>query len=213
MKARAYESRMRVPTTLRGFFFKDPFFSVNWNHYDKLREHVLEVSEEVRRNYQRHQEEQRHWLQPEDKEEEPLPFPRRWLQAALEQRMKELEMFTDEDREVIRYKEDKDSLEICLDTHLYRPDEIAVTVQDGVLCIEGRHAERMGDRRTLSRQFRRTYTLPEGLGREVVVSNLSMEGVLVVSARRPGTTATCARDLTGNSAKKIMLEDLNVDFC
>jgi crystallin alpha B len=56
-------------------------------------------------------------------------------------------------------------------------------VAGGVISVEGKHEEKSEDGRTMmSRQFSRKYSLPAGAKHETVVSNLSSDGVLVISA-------------------------------
>merc|ERR1712077_63824 len=94
---------------------------------------------------------------------------------------KQLNMFNNKDSEVIRVKDDDDKFEVSLDTSQYRPDELRVNVQDGVISVEGKHEEKSEDgRKMVSRQFSRKYSLPAGAKSDRVVSNLSSDGVLVV---------------------------------
>merc|ERR1712038_1634722 len=112
-------------------------------------------------------------------------MPRRWMMPNLfnNDLFKQLDMFDAKDREVIRVKDDKDKFEVSLDTSQYRPDELRVNVSDGVISVEGKHEENSEDgRKMVSRQFSRKYSLPAGAKSENVVSNLSSDGVLVVSA-------------------------------
>merc|ERR1712165_456524 len=96
---------------------------------------------------------------------------------------KQLEMFDSKDKEVIRVKDDKEKFEVSLDTSQYRPDELRVNVGEGIISVEGKHEEKSEDGRTMVlRQFSRKYSLPESTKPESVVSNLSQDGVLVVSA-------------------------------
>jgi HSP20 family molecular chaperone IbpA len=51
--------------------------------------------------------------------------------------------------------------------------------------VEGKHEERAEDgSRMVSRQFLRRYRLPQGTKPEGVSSNLSSDGVLVVTAKK-----------------------------
>merc|ERR1712038_121533 len=93
------------------------------------------------------------------------------------------------DDQVISMKNDADKgLQVSLDTHHYKPEEVEVVVHgDGVLKIEGKHEEKADDgSRFVSRQFKRQYTLPPGCKPENVVSNLSADGVLMVTAAKDG---------------------------
>merc|ERR1711915_953023 len=80
-------------------------------------------------------------------------------------------------------KEDDTKMEVSLDTAQYRPDELKITVDKGVVCVEGRHEEKAEDgSKMVSRSFSRKYTLPKDAKAEDVVSNLSSDDVLVITA-------------------------------
>ena len=65
----------------------------------------------------------------------------------------------------------------------FRPDELHVSVHNNTVEIDGRHVEKSEDgKKTLTRSFKRKYTLPEGARPENVCSNLSADGVLVIKA-------------------------------
>merc|ERR1711944_356449 len=73
-------------------------------------------------------------------------FPRRWMLPALNTDLPaNMDIFKDKDNEVIRVKEDESKMEVSLDTSQYRPDELKVMVNDGVLTVEGKHEEKAED--------------------------------------------------------------------
>eukprot|EP00092_Neocalanus_flemingeri_P003057 GFUD01003266.1.p1 GENE.GFUD01003266.1~~GFUD01003266.1.p1 ORF type:complete len:222 (+),score=86.48 GFUD01003266.1:425-1090(+) len=111
-------------------------------------------------------------------------FPRRWMLPGLNPDMsKNLDIFKTKDSEVIRVKEDEGKMEVSLDTSQYRPDELNVSIDNGVVTVEGKHEEKAEDgSKMVSRVFSRKYTLPAGAKAEDVVSNLSSDGVLVITA-------------------------------
>merc|ERR1712024_9804 len=111
-------------------------------------------------------------------------FPRRWMLPALNTDFPaNMELFKTKDSEVIRVKEDERKLEVSLDTSQYRPDELKVSVSDGVLLVEGKHEEKAEDgSKMVSRMFSRKYSLPPNAQADQVASNLSSDGVLVVTA-------------------------------
>merc|ERR1712054_467334 len=112
-------------------------------------------------------------------------MPRRWMMPNLfnNDLFKQLDMFDTKDREVIRVKDDNDKFEVSLDTSQYRPDELRVNVGEGVISVEGKHEEKSDDgRRMVLRQFSRKYSLPTTAKPDNVVSNLSQDGVLVITA-------------------------------
>merc|ERR1711872_580408 len=112
-------------------------------------------------------------------------FPRRWMLPSLKSEFRDMDLFKEKDSEVIRVKNDDNKMEVSLDTSQYRPDELNVSIADGAVTIEGKHEEKAEDgTKVVSRQFVRKYTLPAGAKPEDVVSNLSSDGVLVVTANK-----------------------------
>merc|ERR1711990_1338651 len=111
-------------------------------------------------------------------------FPRRWMLPALNTDLSShTDIFKSKDTEVIRVKEDENKLEVSLDTSQYRPDELSVSVSDGVLAVEGKHEEKAEDgSKMVARSFSRKYSLPASAEAGQVASNLSSDGVLVITA-------------------------------
>ena len=96
-----------------------------------------------------------------------------------EQRSKDL--FKDDQQ--ITMKEDDKTFQVSLDTSLYRPDELKINVENGNLTIEANHEEKAEDgSKLVSRRFVRKYGLPQGCRAETVTSNLSSDGVLMITA-------------------------------
>ena len=91
---------------------------------------------------------------------------------------------------MIKIRDDDSVFEVSLNTQNYRPDEIRVNVVDNVLNIEGKHEENSEDsNKFTSRQFFRRYALPKECPADKVVSNLSADGVLLVTAPKLAITA------------------------
>jgi len=89
------------------------------------------------------------------------------------------------DNQVLDVRHDNNKMEVFLDTAQYRPDELKVSIVDREVMVEGNHEEKAEDgTKMVSRQFVRKYTLPAGAKPEDVVSNLSSDGVLVVTANK-----------------------------
>jgi len=111
-------------------------------------------------------------------------FPRRWMLPGLNPEItKGLDIFQTKDSEVIRVKEDDRKMEVSLDTSQYRPDELKISIDKNVVTVEGKHEEKAEDgSKMVSRMFSRKYTLPADAKSEDVVSNLSSDGVLVITA-------------------------------
>jgi len=112
-------------------------------------------------------------------------FPRGWLIPELRSEFKDVNLFKENNTEVIRMTNDDKKMEICLDTSQYKPSELKVQVNKETISVEGKHEEKAEDgSRMVARQFVRRYTLPEGARSEDVVSNLSTDGVLVITAKK-----------------------------
>ncbi|KAK3927540.1 Protein lethal(2)essential for life [Frankliniella fusca] len=78
--------------------------------------------------------------------------------------------------------DDKDAMRINLDVKQFKPEELAVKVVDGFVVVEGNHEERQDEHGFISRSFSRRYKLPEGVDPDSVISSLSSDGVLMVTA-------------------------------
>jgi len=116
-------------------------------------------------------------------------FPRKWMLPGLDnifKDLKDMNLFQDtKDSEVIRMKEDDSKMEVSLDTSNYRPDELSVSVANNAVTIEGKHEEKAEDgSKMVARQFVRKYSLPRDTRPEDVLSNLSSDGVLVITANK-----------------------------
>ena len=197
----------RVPLTLRDYFFQDPFFKNAWEDFDRIQQEMARQSREF---WTRVRQDNLALMQDSNVEDgssnnkdiigkddffkagegemaAPFLFPRRWMLPRFLSRDESDRLFPSEffdlkkEEQVLSVKEDDSKFELSLDTHDYRPDEIKVNVQGGALSVEARHEEK-GDGRFVSRQFSRKYTLPQGCEPHRVVSNLSSDGVLMITA-------------------------------
>merc|ERR1712117_649730 len=73
-------------------------------------------------------------------------------------------------------------MEVTLDTSGYKPDELKVEIKGGELCVEGKHEERSQSGEVMvSRQFSRRFGMPQNVKKEDIVSNLSQDGVMVIT--------------------------------
>merc|ERR1712240_424289 len=203
----------RVPMTMRDFFFDDPFFKSSWDNFDQVRERMFQESRDMWKKFDEDfrsmacmsnnimidsdiQEKKSTEVKSSEnksldrqnslaKWENGWMFPRRWMLPSLKSEFKDVNMFKEKDSEVIRVKEDEKKMEISLDTSQYRPDELNVSVSNGAITVEGKHEEKSeSGHKMVSRQFVRKYSLPAGARAEDVVSNLSSDGVLVISANK-----------------------------
>merc|ERR1711971_532373 len=79
-------------------------------------------------------------------------------------------------------QEEKDKMEVTLDTSGYKPDELKVEIKEGELCVEGKHEERSQTGEVMvSRHFSRRFGMPQNVKKEGIVSNLSQDGVMVIT--------------------------------
>merc|ERR1712243_525531 len=207
----------KVHVKLRGFFFDDPFFKNSWEDFDKVRNAMFQESRDMWKkfdadfretacmnsnimleapssgNHEITQSESRglHRQDSKSRWEDGWMFPRRWMLPSIAAPLKDMDLFQTPDSEVIRVKEDDSKMEVSLDTAQYRPDELKVTVANGAVTVEGKHEERAEDgSRMVSRSFSRKYTLPHGSTGGDVVSNLSSDGVLVITASKNNPAIT-----------------------
>ncbi|XP_049836057.1 protein lethal(2)essential for life-like isoform X2 [Schistocerca gregaria] len=71
---------------------------------------------------------------------------------------------------------------VSLDVQQFRPDEISVKKIDDFVVVEGKHDERKDGHGYVSRQFTRRYRLPDDIEVDQMVSKLSSDGVLTITA-------------------------------
>merc|ERR1712088_668749 len=69
--------------------------------------------------------------------------------------------------------------QLLQDFHL---PELKVEIKEGELCVEGKHEERSQTGEVMvSRQFSRRFGMPQNVKKEGIVSNLSQDGVMVIT--------------------------------
>lgn len=74
------------------------------------------------------------------------------------------------------------TFQVILDVQQFTPEEISVKASNNCVVVEGKHEEKQDEHGFISRQFTRRYILPGGYDVADVVSTLSSDGVLTVSA-------------------------------
>nr|QGZ00462.1 heat shock protein 21.8 [Glyphodes pyloalis] len=80
----------------------------------------------------------------------------------------------------------KDKFEVILDVQQFTPEEITVKAVNNSVTVEGKHEEKQDEHGFISRQFTRRYVLPAGYELSDLVSTLSSDGVLTITApKRP----------------------------
>ena len=189
-----FNSRInRVPITLRDLFWQDPFFSSNWDEFHKLHD---EMMRETRQVWQRFDEQLKHLETGHQTPITPIPMegnlgqPEGWFFPRKLMRLPSLfndestkDLFHKGDNQQIKIKNDEGGFDVSLDTSGYRPDEIKVGVENNTLTVEANHDEKAEDgSKHVVRRFTRKYTLPTGCKPETVTSNLSADGVLMITA-------------------------------
>ncbi|XP_044737499.1 protein lethal(2)essential for life-like [Chrysoperla carnea] len=78
---------------------------------------------------------------------------------------------------------DKEKFEVSLDVQQFSPDEIEVkAIDDNQIIVEGKHEEKQDEHGFISRQFTRRYVLPKDYDGTKLISKLSSDGILTISA-------------------------------
>ena len=99
---------------------------------------------------------------------------------------------------MIKVNENDDKFEVTLDVPQYKPEELKVTVINNTLSIEGKHADQDNTSEqdhgsfssSVMRQFSRKWTLPPHCDPDQVQSNLSSDGILMVTAPKAAASLT-----------------------
>lgn len=98
------------------------------------------------------------------------------------QRRPGVELEIDQNDTIIQ---DKEKFQVKLNVRNFAPQEITVkTLDSNCVQIEGKHEEHEDGKGYISRQFIRKFVLPEGHDLKEVVSSLSSDGTLTVTAPR-----------------------------
>merc|ERR1712156_1194481 len=110
-----------VPVSLRDAFLEDPFFRTGW---DEMNSECREMRSFAEGNNTLAMMD-RSW---------PL-LPKQWMLPQLFQDFHLPEM---KDSLMLGLQEEKDKMEVTLDTSGYKPDELKVEIKGGELCVEGK---------------------------------------------------------------------------
>jgi len=152
--------------TLRDHFLDDPFFRSGWEDFG------------LKSSTQTSQQEREDASNSSMSLFKPWILPRQWMIP----RMMEESLPEMKDVHMLGTTENDQKLEISLDTSGYKPEELKVQVKDGELCVEGKHEEKSEAGHVMvSRKFCRRFGLPQGSKKEAVESNLSQDGVMVIT--------------------------------
>ncbi|CAK1540357.1 unnamed protein product [Leptosia nina] len=91
-------------------------------------------------------------------------------------------------------RNEKDKFQVNLDVQHFAPEDISVKTADGFLVVEAKHDEKQDEHGFISRGFVRRYPLPEGIEESAVISKLSSDGVLSITAPlKPSPKASTER--------------------
>merc|ERR1712213_289963 len=196
-------SRDLVPISIRDPFFKDPFFSSTWDEFDKMRQDMMARSKDfwgrVDTDMSNFDEQVKRTHADMDMAMSPFrPQLPTWAipdsaSAGLSGLM------PSRHDEVMKVKTDDTKFEVTLDVSEYKPEELKVTTVNNVLSIEGKHEAHSEDEKNTAnstasgssqvmRQFSRKWTLPADCNPNEVASNLSSDGILMITAPKKALT-------------------------
>ena len=96
---------------------------------------------------------------------------------SLDHLLRELDQVRPFTNQQLQVTNNKDNYQVALDVHGYKPEELQVSVDNNCLTMSGKHEERSKDGRNfVSRQFTRSFTLPESVDVEHLKSSLAADG-------------------------------------
>lgn len=78
--------------------------------------------------------------------------------------------------------QDTEKYQVILDVQQFTPNEITVKTNDNSIIVEGKHEEKQDEHGYISRHFVRRYVLPQDHDIREVVSTLSSDGILTITA-------------------------------
>lgn len=79
-------------------------------------------------------------------------------------------------------KPNKRKFELNIDVQQYKPQDVSVKTANRFVVVEARHGERKDQHGFVSRGFSRRYQLPESIDPCFVISSLSSDGILNITA-------------------------------
>merc|ERR1712001_96909 len=156
-----------VPVSLRDAFLEDPFFRTGWDEMNSECREMRSFASKEGDNTLANMDRGWPWL------------PKQWM---LPQLLQDFHLPEMKDSLMLGLQEEKDKMEVTLDTSGYKPDELKVEIKEGELCVEGKHEERSQTGEVMvSRQFSRRFGMPQNVKKEGIVSILSQDGVMVIT--------------------------------
>nr|ACO15296.1 Heat shock protein homolog [Caligus clemensi] len=183
-------SRDTVPINVRDPFWKDPFFSSTWDEFERMRTEMMNSSKDfwgrIDDDFKNFDESVRKTHEEMDRQMAPLrPQLPNWA-IPNESRDSWAPMIAhSKDDQVIKIKDENEKFEIAMDVSQYRPEELKVTTFNDTISVEGQQEQKTGDGVTesfVTKQFSRKWSLPPQCRSDSVVSNLSSDGVLIITA-------------------------------
>merc|ERR1712032_535377 len=132
-----------VPVSLRDAFLEDPFFRTGWDEMNSECREMRSFASKEGDNTLANMNRDWPWL------------PKQWM---LPQLLQDFHLPEMKDSLMLGLQEEKDKMEITLDTSGYKPDELKVEIK------EGKHEEKSEAGAVMvSRQFVKEYALPESI--------------------------------------------------
>merc|ERR1712183_381307 len=179
-KEKASSSESLIPMTMRDSFFDDPFFEDNRLDIETSQKNFFEKSRKSFEESLISMESSIIGSNMFDTKQSSL-LSNDWGMPKIFGQDSD-SIFNSKDSNLIRMVNDDSKMEISLDTTGYKPDELKISAGQGLICVEVKHEEKSEAGQVMvARQFSRKYSLPAGARAEEVVSNLSQDGVLVIS--------------------------------
>lgn len=86
--------------------------------------------------------------------------------------------------------QDQEKFQVILDVQQFAPNEITVKTTGNSIVVEGKHEEKQDEHGYISRHFVRRYVLPQEHDINEVVSSLSSDGILTVTAPKKSLKPT-----------------------
>ncbi|XP_017784343.1 PREDICTED: protein lethal(2)essential for life-like [Nicrophorus vespilloides] len=92
---------------------------------------------------------------------------------------------------------DKDKFQVNLDVQQFKPEEISVKITGkSEITVEGKHDELQDEHGFISRHFVRKYIVPQECNIEEVISQLSSDGVLSITAPKDKSPDSINKEIT-----------------
>lgn len=108
----------------------------------------------------------------------------------------------------------KDGLQVRLDVQHFTPNEITVKIIDNFIVVDAQHEEKQDEHGYIFRHFERRYPLPIGFKSEDVVSTISSDGILTVTAPKTSDGSQVRQlhiERTGPIRSNVINKGISVD--